>query len=80
METLDSKRVWTIHELSAYSGFQKSYLYKLTMANRIPGVSRPTGKVLLFDSRKVIEWLLSNPQKTAAEIDAEASNYTAESL
>lgn len=70
---LQAKRVWRIGEAAAYSGYAESYLYKLVMNRVIPGVSRPSGRVLHFDSEKFIGWLLSNPAKTAEEIEREAS-------
>ena len=69
-----SKEVLTFDETANFTGFSKSYLYKLTSAGMIPH-SKPLGKNLFFDRVKVQEWLLSKPIKTSAEINTQAANY-----
>ena len=69
-----SKEVLTFDETATFTGFSKSYLYKLTSAGIIPH-SKPNGKNLFFDRAKVQQWLLGKPIKTSAEINAAASDY-----
>lgn len=69
-----SKEVLTFDEAASFTGFSKSYLYKLTSAGIIPH-SKPMGKHLYFDRAKVQAWLLGKPIKTSAEINSEAANY-----
>lgn len=69
-----SKEVLTIDETASFTGFSKSYLYKLTSAGIIPH-SKPLGKHIYFDRVKVQEWLLGKPIKTSQEISQQAANY-----
>ena len=69
-----SKEVLTFDETANFTGFSKSYLYKLTSAGIIPH-SKPLGKHLFFDRAKVEAWLLGKPIKTSSEINTEATNY-----
>ncbi len=69
-----SKEVLTLDETVLFTGFSKSYLYKLTSAGIIPH-SKPLGKHLFFDRVQVQAWLLGKPIKTLAEIKIEAANY-----
>ena len=65
------KDIFTVEELSDYTGFKKSYIYKLVHSNSIP-FSKPNGKVLFFEKKKIHEWLLTNPSKSFSEIEREA--------
>lgn len=71
---LAQKRTLTVDELSRFTGFSKSFIYKLTAAKRIPH-SCPNGKLLIFDREKIQDWLLSKPVKLASDIESEALNY-----
>lgn len=62
-----SKEVLTFDETASFTGFSKSYLYKLTSAGIIP-YSKPLGKNMFFERAKVQEWLLKNPVKPYASI------------
>jgi prophage regulatory protein len=73
---LAQKRTLNVEELSAFTGFSKSHIYKLTSAKRIPH-NCPSGKLIIFDRIKVEEWLLSNPISFADDIEQEAINYVA---
>ena len=57
---LSQKKVLNFIELSEYTGFSKSFLYKLTSQGKIPGAYKPTGKHWFFERGKIDEWLLSN--------------------
>ena len=65
------KDIFTVEELSDYTGLKKSYIYKLVHSNSIP-FSKPNGKVLFFEKKKIDEWLLTNPSKSFSEIEREA--------
>ena len=69
-----SKEVLTLDETAIFTGFSKSYLYKLTSAGIIPH-SKPLGKNLFFDRGLLQAWLLSKPAKTSADIEAQATAY-----
>lgn len=63
----------TFAEACAYTGFSKSYLYKLTSAGRIPHY-KPEGKRLYFDKGELDKWLLRNPA-SVVELDQGSTNY-----
>ncbi|MFD0834867.1 helix-turn-helix domain-containing protein [Mariniflexile aquimaris] len=56
---IGSKEVLTFDEASDYTGISRSYLYKLTASGRIPH-SKPNGKMLFFEKKKLEDWLLQN--------------------
>jgi excisionase family DNA binding protein len=72
---IGSKEVLTFDEACDYTGISRSYLYKLTASGKIPH-SKPNGKMLFFEKKKLVEWLLQNSRKSKKEIDAEAIAYT----
>ena len=57
------KDILNVEELSEYTGFKKSYIYKLVHESKIP-YSKPNGKSLFFDRKKIDQWLLSNTDVT----------------
>ncbi|NLH33799.1 MAG: helix-turn-helix domain-containing protein [Lentimicrobium sp.] len=57
---LSQKPVLTFEELAEYTGYSRSFLYKLTMAAQIPGAYKPTGKHYFFERKAIDQWLLSN--------------------
>jgi excisionase family DNA binding protein len=59
---LSQKTFLTFNELAEYTGLSKSYLYKLSMNFKIPGMYRPMGKQLYFDRKEVDQWLLTNKE------------------
>lgn len=69
------KDVLNVEELADYTGFKKSYIYKLVHSNRIP-FSKPLGKVLFFERKKIDEWLLTNSHKSNEEIEAKAIEFS----
>lgn len=68
------KAILNVEELADYTGFKKSYIYKLVHTNSIP-YSKPNGKILFFDRGKIDEWLLSNSSISKDEIEQEAIEY-----
>jgi len=61
---LSSKPALNLNELSEYTGFSKSFLYKQLMGYKIPGAYKPTGKQWFFDRKEIDQWLLSNKLET----------------
>ncbi len=70
-----NKEVLTFEETCDYTGISRSYLYKLTASGNIPH-SKPNGKMIFFEKKKLNEWLLQNKRKSNSEIEAEATEYT----
>lgn len=56
---IGSKEVLTLEETCDYTGISRSYLYKLTASGNIPH-SKPNGKMIYFERRKIDRWLLRN--------------------
>lgn len=69
------KPILNVEELADYTGFKKSYVYKLVHENLIP-FSKPNGKVLFFDRKKIDDWLLNNNYKSSDEIEREAIEFS----
>ena len=67
------KEVLDIKELAEYTGYKKSYLYKLVSKNKIPH-HKPNGGRLFFTRDEIDAWLTSNRITPENEIDIEASN------
>lgn len=53
------KKILTFDEACMYTGFTRSYLYKLTSMRKIPH-SKPLGKVIFFDTETLDPWLAKN--------------------
>ncbi len=69
-----NKEVLTFEETCTYTGISRSYLYKLTASRKIPH-SKPNGKMIFFEKKKIINWLLQNKRKSNQEIEGEALSY-----
>lgn len=69
-----NKEVLTFEETCEYTGISRSYLYKLTAAREIPH-SKPNGKMIFFEKKKLNEWLLQNGRKSKMEIEDAAIKY-----
>lgn len=68
---LMNKETMNIDDVSLYTGYEKSYLYKLTSEEKIPH-SKPGGKRIFFQKKEIDEWLNRNPIKTRHQIEEEA--------
>ncbi|MBU2899924.1 helix-turn-helix transcriptional regulator [Maribacter dokdonensis] len=66
-----NKKVLTFEETCDYTGISRSYLYKLTAAGNIPH-SKPNGKLIFFERKKIVRWLLQNERKSIQEIEVNA--------
>lgn len=71
---LNDKNVLTIKDVSDYTGFKTSYIYKLTSAGIIPH-SKPNGKTIFFDKAKLEAWMLTNPSTSFSDKKIMASTY-----
>ena len=69
-----NKEVLTFEETCDYTGISRSYLYKLTSSGNIPH-SKPNGKMIFFEKKKIVRWLLQNARKSTRKIDAEAITH-----
>lgn len=69
-----AKEVLTLDECSAYTGYSKNHLYRLTSQRVIP-FYKPMGGTIYFRKREIEDWLLQNRQATNAEISSKATTY-----
>jgi len=69
-----TKNVLTFDEAVEYSGYSRSYLYKLTSAKKIP-FYKPQGKLVFFLRSELESWLLQNRSKPECEIEQDAIAY-----
>lgn len=69
-----TKEVLTSNEAARYLGISKSYLYKLTMGQKIPHY-KPMGKMCYFNRQELEGWLQSNRVATEAELSQQAQTY-----
>ena len=72
--SLNTKEVLTADEAAKYMGVSRSYLYKLTMQQKIP-YSKPLGKMCYFNRVELETWLLRNRVATADELKDRAQAY-----
>lgn len=56
-----NKEVLTLDEACQYTGISRAYMYKLTASEKIPH-SKPSGKMIYFDRKRLDSWLLRNPK------------------
>ena len=68
------KEILSADDASKFLGLKKSYLYKLTMARKIP-FYRPMGKMVYFRKTELEQWLLSNRCATDEELNREAQSF-----
>ncbi len=73
------KEVLTFEETCEYTGISRSYLYKLTSSGNIPH-SKPNGKMIFFEKKKIVRWLLRNARKSTREIETEAVGSTLQNV
>lgn len=69
-----TKEVLTSEEAARYLGISKSYLYKLTMQQKIPHY-KPLGKMCYFNRHELEAWLQTNRVATDEEINRDAQAY-----
>jgi excisionase family DNA binding protein len=69
-----NKTVLTFDEACNYTGFAKSFMYKMTSTGKIP-CYKPQGKMIYFERAELERWLLRNRITPANEIEEKASTY-----
>ena len=69
---LSNKKVLNSDELSEYTGYSKSTIYKMVQANVLP-FYKPNGKHIFFDKEEIDDWLLSNKSKSKQQLKLQAS-------
>ena len=69
-----TKEVLTSDEAARYLGISKSYLYKLTMGQKIPHY-KPMCKMCYFNRLELEQWLQNNRVATEAELNQQAQVY-----
>lgn len=75
--SLNTKTTFNIEDFCRYTGFSKSFAYKLTSNHKIP-FSCPNGKMIFFSKDLVDKWLLSNPIASTEDIEQEAIDFVAQ--
>ncbi len=70
-----TKNVLTLEEALEYTGYSRSYLYKLTAARKIP-YYKPNGKRLFFNREELERWLQQNRITPESELDEKAMKMT----
>jgi len=65
----NSKDVLTFEEACEYMGVSRSFLYKLTSRRQIPH-SKPNGKMIFFEKKKINFWLLQSRRKMNPESES----------
>ena len=73
MENINSKQVLTLKEVSQYTGFSLSTLYKLTHKNLIP-FYKPNRKTIFIDRLELIDWLKKTRISSHDELENEVLN------
>ena len=69
-----SKQIFTVDDVVNYTGFSKSYVYKLVHHNILP-YSKPNNRTLFFVKSELDEWMLQNKSKSISQIEKEATTY-----
>ena len=70
-QKLLQKKTFNVSDLAEYTGFSRSYIYKLTHRREIPYYC-PSGKLIFFKRSEIDTWLLRNKRKSKEEIEKEA--------
>lgn len=70
-----NKQIFTVDDVVNYTGFSKSYVYKLVHNNILP-YSKPNNRTLFFTKSEIDEWLLQNKSKSISQLEKEALSYT----
>ncbi len=69
-----NKQIFTVDDVVNYTGFSKSYVYKLVHTKILP-YSKPNNRTLFFSKTEIDEWLLQNKSKSISQIEKEAASY-----
>lgn len=69
-----NKTILNVEDLINYTGYKRSYIYKLVHNNVIP-FSKPNGKTLFFEKSEIDTWLLQNKSQSISQIEDKAHDY-----
>lgn len=69
-----TKEILNVEDLINYTGYKRSYIYKLVHNNVIP-FSKPNGKTLFFEKSEIDAWLLQNKSQSISQIEQQANDY-----
>lgn len=69
-----TKEILNVEDLINYTGYKRSYIYKLVHNNVIP-FSKPNGKTLFFEKSEIDTWLLQNKSQSISQIEQQANDY-----
>jgi prophage regulatory protein len=69
---MEQKTILNLEELSKYTGWSKSYIYKKTSDGTLQ-FSKPLGKTIFFAKEWIDKFLLSKPNTTMEELETKAS-------
>ena len=69
---LSQKEVLSMEELTEYTGWKKSHIYRMTSQRAIP-FYKPMGGNIFFKRSEIDEWLLRNRQSTEEELSSKAT-------
>jgi len=69
-----NKTIFNVEDLINYTGYKRSYIYKLVHNNVIP-FSKPNGKTLFFEKSEIDTWLLQNKSQSISQIEDKAQYY-----
>jgi excisionase family DNA binding protein len=62
------KNVFTLDDFCSYTGYSKSWAYKLTSGRKVP-YYQPEGKAIYFKREDVEAFLLRNPIKSKKQLE-----------
>ncbi len=69
-----TKEILNVEDLINYTGYKRSYIYKLVHNNILP-FSKPNGKTLFFEKSEIDAWLLQNKSQSISQIEEQANDY-----
>ncbi|OAB26926.1 transcriptional regulator, AlpA family [Flavobacterium fryxellicola] len=69
-----NKQIFTVDDVVNYTGFSKSYVYKLVHKNILP-YSKVNNRTLFFEKSEIDSFLLQNKSKSISQIEKEAITY-----
>lgn len=72
---ISAKNILDLEETAVLTGYSKDHLYRLTSQKQIPHFKK--SKKLFFKKQDIEDWMTEDRVLTEAEINQQASTYTA---
>ena len=72
VQSLQNDEPLSIDEACKFTGFKKSYIYKLTCLKQI-SFYKPNGKKIYFSKSDLQKWIFRNKHKSNSEIKEQAN-------